>query len=144
MKSDPVNHPSHYCSHPSEVEAIIITERMSFNVGNAFKYLYRCTEKGYTLNDLRKAQWYVNRELEMRRKLWFNWENKNFDPLLDGSPAIRRVLSHESRFNGWMNQALGSLYTASVQKRGVMALEASAKCVVNMIRIQEYRVGRGV
>lgn len=60
--SDPVNHPSHYNSHPSKVECITITEHMSFNIGNAIKYLWRSGMKN-GLEDLRKAAWYVNREI---------------------------------------------------------------------------------
>jgi len=139
MKSDPVNHPHHYCSHPSGVECILITENMNFNVGNAFKYLYRCTDKGYTLNDLKKSQWYINRELELRANLRFKWENESFDATFDGCDHIQRILSFESRLNGWMKQALERFYTASRQKRGVLALEAVRTCVGNMIQIQEYR-----
>src|SRR5262245_42630561 len=36
---DPVNHPSHYTSHPSGIECIDITRHHNFNIGNAIKYL---------------------------------------------------------------------------------------------------------
>lgn len=64
---DPVNHPSHYTSHPSGVECIQIVEWMSFNVGNAVKYLWRADEKGSPLEDLEKAAWYITREIERRK-----------------------------------------------------------------------------
>jgi len=38
---DPVNHPKHYTSHPSGIDCIQITEHMSFNLGNAIKYIWR-------------------------------------------------------------------------------------------------------
>lgn len=60
---DPVNHPKHYTSHPSGVECITVTEHMNFNVGNAMKYLWRSDHKN-GLEDLRKAAWYVNREIQ--------------------------------------------------------------------------------
>mgnify|MGYP001595887876 CR=1 FL=1 len=64
MNHDPVNHPSHYCSHPSGIEAITITEHMSFCVGNAIKYMWRAGLKGDTsLEDLKKARWYIDREI---------------------------------------------------------------------------------
>jgi hypothetical protein len=59
-----VNHPDHYTQHPSGVECITVVEHMSFNVGNAVKYLWRAGLKGSKLDDLRKAAWYVNREIE--------------------------------------------------------------------------------
>lgn len=66
--SDAVNHPSHYDSHPSGVECIDVVEHMGFNIGNAVKYLWRCDLKRDAIEDLRKAAWYVNREIEKRIK----------------------------------------------------------------------------
>jgi len=62
--SDPVNHPSHYTSHPSGVECITVTEHMNFNLGNAMKYIWRASEKGNLKQDLEKARWYLDRELK--------------------------------------------------------------------------------
>ena len=50
---DPVNHPSHYTSHPSGVECIEITRHMDFNTGNAMKYLWRAGLKDSVLKDAR-------------------------------------------------------------------------------------------
>ncbi len=61
---DAVNHPKHYTDHPSGVECIQITEHMNFCLGNAIKYLWRAGEKGDTVEDLQKAVWYINREIE--------------------------------------------------------------------------------
>lgn len=61
--NDPVNHPKHYTEHPSGVECIEITEHMNFNVGNAIKYLWRAGLKGEQVEDLRKARWYIDREI---------------------------------------------------------------------------------
>jgi len=66
--TDLVNHPPHYTSHPSGIECIQITEHMGFCVGNAVKYLWRADEKGRAIEDLEKALWYINREIEKRRK----------------------------------------------------------------------------
>lgn len=62
--SDPVNHPRHYTKHPSGVECIQITEHMTFNLGNAVKYIWRADLKGKQVEDLKKAVWYINREIE--------------------------------------------------------------------------------
>lgn len=67
LSHDPVNRPKHYTSHPSGIECIQITEHMSFNLGNAVKYLWRADEKGTPITDLEKAVWYINREIEKRR-----------------------------------------------------------------------------
>jgi hypothetical protein len=68
VTSDPVNHPSHYTAHPSGVECIQITEHYGFCVGNAIKYLWRAGLKGSAIDDLKKAIWYINREIENRTK----------------------------------------------------------------------------
>jgi hypothetical protein len=61
---DFVNHPKHYTTHPSGIEAIQITEHMNFCLGNAMKYIWRAGEKGAAIQDLQKAIWYLNREIE--------------------------------------------------------------------------------
>ena len=66
--TDPVNHPSHYKSHPSGVECIDITEHMGFNLGNALKYIWRADLKDNAIQDLEKAAWYINREIAKRTK----------------------------------------------------------------------------
>ncbi len=65
---DMINSPPHYRKHPSGVECIQITEHMSFNLGNAVKYLWRADEKGAPLDDLRKCLWYIAREIQKREK----------------------------------------------------------------------------
>jgi hypothetical protein len=65
--NDPVNHPKHYTSHPSGVECIQITEHMGFNLGNAIKYVWRSDLKGNDVQDLEKAKFYIERELQKRR-----------------------------------------------------------------------------
>ena len=65
---DPVNHPKHYTEHPSGIECIQITEHMGFNLGNAMKYIWRADLKHNAVEDLQKAVWYINREIEKRSK----------------------------------------------------------------------------
>ena len=62
--SDNVNSPAHYTQHPSGVECIQITEHMTFNIGNAMKYLWRAGLKSPdAIEDLEKAAWYAHREV---------------------------------------------------------------------------------
>jgi len=65
MAHDLVNHPKHYTSHPSGVECIEITRHMSFNLGNAVKYLWRngLKDGASSIQDLEKAVWYINDEI---------------------------------------------------------------------------------
>jgi hypothetical protein len=64
--NDNVNHPSHYTSHPSGIECITVTEHMGFNLGNAVKYIWRADLKADAIEDLKKARWYIDRELKRR------------------------------------------------------------------------------
>lgn len=62
---DSVNHPPHYCKHPSGVECIDITSHMNFCLGNVVKYVWRVGLKGKNqVEDLRKARFYLDREIE--------------------------------------------------------------------------------
>lgn len=62
---DPVNHPTHYaseakCSGCNEpIECIDVVRHMSFDQGNAMKYLWRAGKKDATVQDLKKAVWYI-------------------------------------------------------------------------------------
>jgi len=71
--NDPVNNPRHYTEHPSGVECVQITEHMGFCLGNAVKYIWRADLKGNALEDLKKAAWYIDREIK-RRKLFLDKE----------------------------------------------------------------------
>jgi len=62
VAEDPIN-PSHYRRHPSGVECIEIARHMTFNVGNAIKYLWRYQDKGDPVENLKKAQWYIDDEI---------------------------------------------------------------------------------
>jgi hypothetical protein len=66
MTHDPVNQPKHYTSDPSGVECIQITRHRNFNIGNAFKYLWRAglKDSGATVQDLQKAIFYIQDEIK--------------------------------------------------------------------------------
>jgi hypothetical protein len=66
--ADPVNAPSHYRWLPNGIEVIEITETLNFNMGNVVKYVMRADHKGKSLEDLKKARWYLDRELERRAR----------------------------------------------------------------------------
>lgn len=67
ITADPVTHPPHYNSHPSGIECIQITEHMGFCLGNAVKYIWRADLKGNAIQDLEKAMFYIQREIDLRR-----------------------------------------------------------------------------
>ena len=65
MSHDVVNNPSHY-AEGREFETIDVIEDwgLGYHLGNAVKYISRAGRKDDILQDLRKAQWYLNREIE--------------------------------------------------------------------------------
>jgi hypothetical protein len=96
---DNVNHPPHYVAHPSGIECIQVTEHMSFCVGNAVKYLWRADHKGNDIEDLRKAAWYINREIERR-------EQENLVTILNPPKQLELPLTHPGFYSkpepfGW-------------------------------------------
>lgn len=64
-EKDNIN-PAHYNSHPSGIECIAVSRHHSFNIGNVFKYCWRAgvKNKDTHLEDLKKAAWYLNDEIQ--------------------------------------------------------------------------------
>ena len=68
MRANPVDHPPHYGGADNPYEAIKVIEAWSlgFNLGNTVKYISRAERKGAPLEDLKKARWYLDREIARR------------------------------------------------------------------------------
>jgi hypothetical protein len=58
-----VNHPEHYQGKGIEVIDIIEAFDLNFSLGNSIKYILRADKKGNKKQDLEKAIWYLNNEL---------------------------------------------------------------------------------
>ena len=67
-KTDVVNHPAHYKTGGIETIDFIEAKQLSYNLGNVVKYVTRADHKGNKLQDLEKAAWYLNREIENLKK----------------------------------------------------------------------------
>ena len=63
-----VSHPSHYNVGTIEVIDFIDDWALSFSLGNVVKYVCRARYKGVELEDLEKAKWYLEREIERIKK----------------------------------------------------------------------------
>lgn len=67
MTNDPVNNPAHYGGINNPYEVIKVIEAwgldQSFNLGNTIKYIARAEHKNNNVEDLKKARWYLNREI---------------------------------------------------------------------------------
>jgi hypothetical protein len=62
---DSIN-PQHYRQHPSGVECIEVTQHFNYCLGNVIKYVWRAGLKQDAVEDLRKAAWYIDREIRRR------------------------------------------------------------------------------
>ena len=60
---DPVDHPAHYKVGGIETIDFIEAKKLNYNIGNVVKYLTRADHKGNKMEDLRKAQWSLTREI---------------------------------------------------------------------------------
>lgn len=64
--TEAVDHPDHYGGGDNPYEAIKVIEawELGFNLGNTVKYINRAPHKGRKLEDLKKALWYLDREIQ--------------------------------------------------------------------------------
>ena len=67
-REDNVNHPSHYKTGGIETIDFIEAKNLNYHLGNVVKYITRADHKGDRLENLKKAQWYLNREIEKSSK----------------------------------------------------------------------------
>ena len=68
LNADNVNHPPHYTAGGIETIDFIETKNLNYRLGNVVKYITRADHKGNRLENLKKAQWYLNREIEKSGK----------------------------------------------------------------------------
>jgi hypothetical protein len=66
--TDMVNHPPHYTAGGIETIDFIEAKKLGYNLGNVVKYITRSDLKGDRLENLKKAQWYLNREVNNMTK----------------------------------------------------------------------------
>jgi transcriptional regulator with XRE-family HTH domain len=63
-KKEMVNHPSHYNMGKYEAIDVIEDWELGFNLGNTIKYISRAGHKDSIVQDLKKAMWYLQREID--------------------------------------------------------------------------------
>ena len=67
--ADMVNQPPHYTAGGIETIDFIEAKKLGYNLGNVIKYITRSDLKGDKLENLEKAQWYLNREINNLKKV---------------------------------------------------------------------------
>lgn len=68
MTKETVNHPNHYNIGGIEVIDFIESWDLNFSLGNAIKYIARAPYKNDKIEDLKKARWYIDREIQRLEK----------------------------------------------------------------------------
>ena len=66
--AEAVDHPKHYAFGKFEVIDVLEDWQLGFHLGNTVKYIARAGRKGDALEDLKKARWYLDREISRREK----------------------------------------------------------------------------
>lgn len=66
--SDMINHPPHYTHGDIEPIDVIDDWNLSFCLGNTVKYIARAHHKNNTIQDLEKARWYLDHEIQQLKK----------------------------------------------------------------------------
>lgn len=61
---DMVNNPAHYTQGKIETIEFIEDKKLDYHLGNVVKYITRAKHKGTEMQDLKKAQWYLNRYIK--------------------------------------------------------------------------------
>lgn len=79
MAKEKVDHPTHYGGKDNPYEAIKVIEAwgLNFALGSTLKYIARRNKKGTPIEDLKKARWYIDREIQNLEK---QQETRNQQP----------------------------------------------------------------
>ena len=88
--ADIINHPAHY--NRSSIEPINVIEKwdLNFNLGNVIKYVERAGYKdpSKTIEDLKKARWYLDREIKRLNKSQIQSMSAQDKKLVDNSYTL--------------------------------------------------------
>lgn len=110
---DPVNHPEHYAkaSVTVNLEPIQLCECYDFCLGNAIKYILRAPYKGNTLQDMKKAKWYLERELSTHYPdEWGDYKPSEVDSIL-----FNAFCTNNKFINILINKETGSINCNSIK-----------------------------
>lgn len=110
--SDNVNHPDHYTQWP--VEAIYLTERETFLIGNILKYALRAGVKdGATYGeDMAKARWYARRHVDniAARDSWQAGLDSLWTHFADADAYLAARQEDATEMRGYLRGQLAAIY----------------------------------
>lgn len=107
---DMVNHPRHYTSHPSGIEAIEIGRHLTADWFNAFKYVFRCDLKNGK-QDVEKAVWYAKdgteHDIPIHAPTWRFEHQQLLQQVIDAETDVDRIAFFKMISMGNRSAALG-------------------------------------
>jgi hypothetical protein len=135
---DIVQRPQHYNDHPSGVECIEIAEYMGFNLGNAFKYLWRAGLKNEDARqDLDKGLWYLRRAYEQRAP-WPQVPGACFREIMD---PRRHIFNQPSPWCESVRHALCSICNACANpevRESERLIRRAIQCVETALQDEQF------
>lgn len=91
---DMVNHPPHYEGKYECIDVMLecfgAAAVQNFCICNAFKYMYRCCKKMNKIQDIEKAQWYLNKYLEI--------ENNSTDYVCKEFEKLEEIIKNNGKY----------------------------------------------
>lgn len=122
--SDPVHHPAHYGADRFGIECIAITRYMSFNIGNAFKYVWRHLDKGAPRQDLEKSLVYIGWAMEDRTPAYVDLRATEIAVSLFSQSVLPALVNKEQPEVFWALASLVFNRPGSARDHILEALEA--------------------
>lgn len=123
---DNINHPAHYTDNTKPCECIEVAQYHSFCVGNAIKYVWRYRLKGRPLEDLQKAEWYLQRAIDNGEKCSLQ---------IDGEPLDAHNLMQVRKCCRYMHNLFDIARRAVTYREGFFWMYLSKGDLQNMLRI---------
>lgn len=124
--TEQVNHPKHYNTHPSGIEAIELCQRLPFNVGTAIKYLFRWRDKENPEQDLRKAIWYFRQQDQLDASWTLeDYPRAMIDQLVKHDVGLLTKVLKELRTDRRNKSSYGAAYIVSTIMQEIQELKAS-------------------
>ena len=125
---DSVNHPAHYTDDTKPCECIEVTQYHSFCVGNAIKYVWRYRHKGHPLEDLQKAEWYLQRAIAYGEKCRLQ---------IGGEPLDTHNMMHVAKCCLYMDYMLDLARKADTYRESVFWMYLRNRDLDGMLKIVE-------
>lgn len=127
-----INHPAHYTDSTKSCECIEVAQYHSFCVGNAIKYVWRHRLKGRPLEDLQKAEWYLQRAIGNGEKCRLQ---------IDGDPLDAHNLMHVGKCCLYMDTLLDLARNAPTYAEGFFWMhlrKSNLAGMLKMVRSMQY------